>query len=118
MSTFTKNPLSASTNGKQILVVHTTNGTADTIHTATAGTTNWDEVWLYVYNDSALAVTINILWGGTTEPDNVIRALVAGQSGRYLLCDGMILQNGLIIKAYASVASKILIDGFVNHIVP
>ena len=116
MATFTKNKLSGSTNGKQILVVHTTNGTADTVHTAVAGTSSWDEVWLYAYNENSIAVVLTILWGGTTEPDNVIRVTLAGQSGRLLVCDGMILQNGLVIKAYASIASKVLVDGFVNSI--
>lgn len=116
MATFTKAALSGSTNGKQILVTAITSGTAQTIHTAVSGTSSFDEVWLYVYNDNTTAVIINILWGGTTEPDNVIRGNVAPQSGRFLLCDGMVLQNGLLIKAYASVASKILIDGFVNKI--
>ena len=116
MAAFGKQILSRSTNGKQILVTAITNGTAQTIHTAVSGTASQDEGWIYVYNDNTTSVVINLLWGGTTEPDNVIRATVAGQSGRYLLVDGMLLQNSLVIKAYASVASKILIDGFVNNI--
>jgi hypothetical protein len=118
MATFAKTKLSGSTSGKQILVTATTNGAAQTVHTAVAstGANTWDEVWIYVYNDNSTAVVLSLLWGGTTEPDNVIRATVAGQSGRYLLVDGMVLQNSLVIKAYASVASKILIDGFVNSI--
>jgi hypothetical protein len=118
MATFAKTKLSGSTNGKQILVTVTTNGTAQTIHTAVAstGTNTWDEVWLYAYNDNATVVVLTLLWGGTNEPDNVLRVSLAGQSGRLLVCDGMILQNSLIIKAYASVASKVTIDGFVNSI--
>src|SRR5579862_9187211 len=116
MSTFTKKALSGSTNGKQILITVTTNGTAQTIHTAVAGTTSFDEIWLYLYNDNITAVLVTILWGGSVEPDNAIRVTVAPQTGRILLCDGMLLQNGLVIKAYASVASKVLIDGFVNNI--
>jgi hypothetical protein len=118
MATFAKSKLSGSTNGLQIKVTATTNGTAQTIHTATAsaGANTWDEVWLYAYNDNVTAVMLTILWGGTGEPDNVIRVTLAGQSGRLLICDGMILQNSLIIKAYAAVANKVVIDGFVNSI--
>jgi hypothetical protein len=116
MASATKKLLSGSTNGKQILIVHTTNGTADTIHTAVAGTSSVDEVWLYAYNDSTTAAVLNILWGGVTEPDNVIRLNLAPQSGRTIISDGMLLQNGLVIKAYANVASKVTVDGFVNNI--
>lgn len=118
MATFAKSKLSGCTNGKQILITAITNGTAQTIHTAVAstGANTWDEVWLYAYNDNTTVVTLTILWGGTTEPDNAIRVTLAGQSGRLLVCDGMVLQNSLVVKAYASVASKVTIDGFVNSI--
>lgn len=118
MATFAKTKLSGSTNGQQILVTAITNGTAQTIHTAVAstGANTWDEVWLYAYNDNVTAVLLTILWGGTSEPANAIRVTLAGQSGRLLICDGMILQNSLLVKAYASVASKVTIDGFVNSI--
>jgi hypothetical protein len=116
MATFTKQKLSGSTNGKQILVVHTTNGAADTIHTAVSGTSAYDEVWLYAYNDNPTSVQLTFLWGGTTEPDNAIRLTLAPRTGRTLIIDGMILQNSLVIKAYASVASVVTVDGFVNNI--
>lgn len=116
MATFAKQALSASTNGKQIKVTATTNGTANTIHTAVSGTASFDEVWLYAYNESTAAVLLTILFGGVSEPDNVIRALIPPQAGRTLVCDGMILQNSLIIKAYAGSANLIMIDGFVNNI--
>lgn len=118
MSTFAKAKLSGCTSGKQILITATTGGGAQIIHTAVAstGANTWDEVWLYAYNDNTTAVLLTILWGGTTEPDNAIRVTLAGQSGRLLICDGMILQNSLVIKAYAAVASKVTIDGFVNNI--
>jgi hypothetical protein len=117
MATFSKKFLSGSTNGKQILVSATTNGGANTIHTAVSGTSSADEVWLYAYNDNTTAVQLTFLWGGTTEPDNAIRITLTPQTGRTLICDGMILQNSLVVKAYASVASKVTIDGFVNSIV-
>jgi hypothetical protein len=118
MATFAKTKLSGSTSGKQILITATTNGAAQTIHTAVAstGANTWDEVWLYAYNDNSTVVILTFLWGGTTEPDNAIRVTLAGQSGRLLICDGMVLQNSLVIKAYASVASKVTVDGFVNSI--
>lgn len=116
MATYTKNPLSGSTNGKQIKVTATTNGTAITLHTAVSGTASWDEIWLYVYNDDSISRNLTLLWGGTTEPDNKMFFVVPSQSGRMLCVDGALLQNGLIVKAYASAANVLIIDGFVNNI--
>ena len=114
---YTKALLSGSTNGKQIKVTATTNGTAIIIHTAVSGTSSWDEIWLYAYNDDTVSRTLNLLWGGTTEPDNVIRVSVGAKSGRVLAIDGMLLQNSLVVKAYADVANVVVVDGFVNNIV-
>jgi len=116
MATYTKKLLSGSTNGKQILITATTNGSAQTIHTAVAGTSSLDEVFIYAYNDSSSIVNLVLLWGGTTEPDNKDLIPIPSQSGRTLVVDGALLQNGLLIKAYASVASVIVLDGFVNNI--
>lgn len=116
MATFSKALLSGSTNGKQIKVTGTSVGGAVTIHTAVAGTSAWDEIWLYAFNSDSTARLLTILWGGTTEPDNDIQVVVQPQSGRLLVCDGMLLQNSLIVKAYAATANVIMIDGFVNAI--
>jgi len=118
MANFAKSKLSGSTSGKQILLTAITNGTAQTIHTAvaSAGANTWDEVWLYATNVSTLPVLLTILWGGTTEPDNAVKIYIPAQSGRIEICDGMLLQNSLVVKAYAFSASVIVIDGFVNNI--
>jgi hypothetical protein len=115
--TFTKALLSGSTNGKQIKVTASTNGTAITIHTATSSTSGFDEVWLYAYNDDSVQHTLTILWGGTTEPDNAMRFVIPSKSGRFLCVDGALLQNSLVVKAYADTANFVVIDGFVNNMV-
>lgn len=117
MATATKQALSGSTNGKQIVVAGTNAAGATTIHTAVTGTGSYDEIWLYAYNDNATSVNLVILWGGTSEPANRIQLLIPAQSGRILVWDGGVLNNGLIVKAYAATASVINIDGFVNNIV-
>src|SRR5882724_10873274 len=111
--TFTKQMLSGSVNGKQIKITATTSGSANNIHTAVAGSGSFDEIWLYAYNDFTGSVTLNLNWGGTTEPDNKITVTVPSLSGRTLVCDGMLLNNGLTVKAYAATANEIMIDGFV-----
>lgn len=108
--------LSGSTNGKQIKVTGTNAGAAVTVHTAVAGTAALDEIWIYAYNDDTAARTVTILFGGTTEPDNAIRKVLPAKDGRILVCDGMKLQNGLVVKAFADAANVVMVDGFVNNI--
>ena len=112
----TKNKLSASTNGKGIKVVATsTIGT--TIHTAVAGTSSFDEVWLYAYNGHTADVVLTIEWGEATVPDGNIVITVPFKSGRFLIADGRLLNNGLLVTAFAATANVIVIDGFCNSIV-
>lgn len=117
MATVVKRKLSGSTDGMPIKVVATsTAGT--TIHQAVAGTTpgTFDEVWLYAYNGHTTAVTLTIEYGGATVPDQNIVQTLPAKSGLTLIVPGLILQNGLYVKAFASSANVITISGFVNSI--
>lgn len=110
-----KRKLSASTDGMPVKVAATaTAGT--TIHTAVAGTTagTFDEVWLYAYNGHTTTVTLTIEYGGATVPDQNIIVTLASKSGLIPIVPGLILQNGLVIKAFASVANVVTLSGFVN----
>ena len=115
MATFSKRLLSGSTDGKAIKVVQTaTAGT--TIHTAVSGTSNLDEIWLYAVNSSASAVKLTIEWGQADAPDGNIELSVAAESGLVLVTAGLLLQNSLVVKAFAATANVILIHGYVNRI--
>lgn len=117
MSTVKKRKLSGSTDGAPIKVVATaTAGT--TIHTAIAGTTvgTFDEIWIYAQNNHTSAVTLTIEYGGATAPDQNIITTLASKAGLQLIVPGLILQNGLTVKAFASSANVICISGFVNTI--
>lgn len=117
MAIAVKRKLSGSTDGMPIKVVATaTAGT--TIHTAVAGTTagTFDEIWLYAYNGHTTAVTLTIEYGGATVPDQNIVITLPSKSGLNLIVPGLILQNGLVVKAFASVANVITISGYVNSI--
>jgi hypothetical protein len=116
MSTYTKLPLSASVNGKQILITATTSASATPIHTAVAGTSAIDEIWLYAYNDSTSSILTSILWGGISESVDVTRYTMLSRAGRTLLVDGKLLQNSLTVSAYATASNAIVFDGFVNRI--
>lgn len=114
-TTFTKQLLSGSTNGKQIKVAATsTPGT--TIHTAVSGTTNLDEIWIYAFNSDSSDRVLTIEWGGTTAPDDNIVVTIPFKAGLLLIVPGLVLQNALVIKAFCSTANVIDVTGFVNRI--
>ena len=114
MATFSKELLSGSTNGKNVKVVATaTAGT--TIHTATSGTSNLDEVWLYACNTDASDVKLTIEYGGTTSPDDLTEVTISAESGWTLVIPGLLLQNSLVIKAFAATANVIEVNGYVNR---
>jgi len=117
MSVFSKRFLSGSTNGRGIKVAATaTPGTL--IHTAVAGTTNMDEVWLYVYNSHTAAVMLTVEWGGVTVPDDNINVSVPAQQGLFKILPGIPINNGLEVRAFGDVANVLVITGFVNRIEP
>ena len=116
MATFTKTLLSGSTNGKAIKVVATaTAGT--TIHTAVSVTASLDEVWLYAHNSSASTVKLTLEWGEATAPDGNIEINVGAEgTGLVLVSPGILLQNSLVIKAFAATANVVTLTGYVNRI--
>lgn len=114
MPVYSKNTLSGSTNGRHIRVSATsTPGTL--IHTAVAGTTAFDEVWLYACNTDTTSRKLTVEWGGTTSPDDTLELTIPAESGYTLVVPGLILQNGLVIRAFGS-ANTIIINGHVNRI--
>lgn len=117
MATAYKRKLSGSTDGMPIKVVATaTPGT--TIHTAVTGTVagTFDEIWLYAYNGHTTSVTLTIEYGGATVPDQNIIITLPSKSGLNLIVPGLILQNSLVVKAFATTANVITISGYVNSI--
>jgi len=115
MATYSKELLSGSTQGKGILVAETaTAGT--TIHTAVAGTTDIDEIWLYAVNAHSADIKLTLEWGEATEPNGNIEIIVPAEEGLMLLVPGLLLQNGLVVKAFAGTANEIVIHGYVNRI--
>ena len=116
MATFTKKKLSASTDGKAIKVAQTaTAGT--TIHTGSATATTIDEVWIYAVNTSASSVKLTIEWGEATAPDGNIEINIGAEgTGLVLVSPGILLQNSLVVKAFAATANVITLTGYVNRI--
>jgi hypothetical protein len=116
MATFTKVLLSGSTNGRGIKVAQT--ATAGTlIHTAVSGTSSLDEIWLYAHNTSSSAVKLTLEWGGVSAPDDHIELNVGAEgTGMVLIAPGILLQNALVVRAFAATANVLNIFGYVNRI--
>lgn len=117
MATYSRQLLSASTNGKPIAVAATTSpGT--TIHTAVSGTTSYDEVYFWVSNVTSSAATLTVQWGGTTDTadDMVYNYSIPANSPPIPIATGQVLQNGLLVKAWSGTANALNITGYVNRI--
>lgn len=110
---FSKEPLSASTDGRMVQVAAVSTG-GTTIHTAQASATTFDEVWIYATNSNASSVNLTIEWGGTGT-SNEIKLAVPAVSGLTLVIPGLILRNSKAVTAYASVANVIGLSGYVNR---
>jgi len=115
MAAITKVLLSGSTNGKAIKVVQTASA-GTTIHTAVSGATDLDEIWLWAQNSSAGDVKLTLEWGEATAPDGNIEVTIPGEQGLVQVAPGLLLQDSLVVKAFASSANVILIHGFANRL--
>ena len=115
MATYGKQLLSGGTTGKNIKVVATASA-GTTIHTAVSGTSDMDEIWLYAMNTDSADRKLTIEYGGTTSPDDLIEQTITTEAGWTLIVPGLLLQNGLIVKAFAASANVVVINGYVNRI--
>jgi hypothetical protein len=115
MASISKILLSGSTNGRFIQVTGTGTGSADTIHTAVGGSDNLDEVHLFATNYHTGDVTVTIEYGGTGA-SNEVSFTLPPNVGLIELVPSFLLQNSLVIKAYADVTAVVNVGGFVNRI--
>lgn len=109
---FAKRLLSGSTDGKSIKVTGTDSGSADTIHTAIAGSSGFDEVWLWAFNNDTTTRTLMILVDG----QETAAVGITAKTGLFVILPGIPVNNTKLVKAYASVANMIYISGYVNRI--
>lgn len=117
MAQAVKRKLSGSVDGKAIKLTQTATP-GDTIHTAVAGEIpgTFDEIWLWAYNGHTVDVVLTIEFGGVDVPDQNIVVTIPYRAGLIPIVPGFILQNGMVVKAFASVANVVTLIGFVNAI--
>ena len=119
MATFTKQLLSASTDGRAKKVAATAIASGTLIHTGSATDTVFDEVWIYAQNNHTADVALRLGFGDVTDPDDIVEFTVKTKSGLYLIIPGLILKGNatpLTIKASAGTADVISLSGYVNRI--
>ena len=112
MATITKQLLSGSTQGTGIKITQTSTA-GDTIHTAVSGTTDIDEIWIYACNTNTSAEVLTIEWGSADVDDNIKVSINPDET--VLVVPGLVLHNGLVVKAFATVANKVNLFGYVNR---
>ena len=121
MATFSKQLLSASTDGRAIKVVATAIASSPTlIHTGSSIASTFEEVWIYAQNNHTSDVALRIGFGGVTDPDDIIEYTVKTKGGLYLVVPGLILKgnasSALTIRAAAGTTNVISLSGYVNRI--
>lgn len=118
MATFSKELLSASTDGRAIKVAAT--ATAGTlIHTGSTTATTIDEVWLYAVNSDSTDRKLTIEWGGVSVPDDLIELTIGAEAGLVLVAPGLLIKGNstaLLVRAFAATANVIDMHGYVNRI--
>lgn len=113
-----KTGLSGAPTGNRGIKVAATSTPGTTIHTAVTGTDSgqYDEIWLWAYNDHTADVVLTIEHGGTTAPDDTIKFTVPFKQGLFLIIPGFALQNGNVVKAFAATTNVVVIHGYVNRL--
>lgn len=115
MATYTKHVLSGSTNGRPIQINAAVASDGTTIHTADTGTTTLDEIYIWVTNTATDNRIVTLLHGGLATSDSSTFS-VPPNDGLYLISPGLILNNALISKMYATASETLNAVGFVNRI--
>jgi hypothetical protein len=115
--TVAKAKLSGSTDGRLVKVAAVaTPGTLLHAADAVAGDDNFDEVWLWAVNTDGNDRKLTIQWGGTAAPDDLIELTLPAESGLVPVVPGLVLQNGLSVRAFAAAANVVMVGGYVNKL--
>ena len=118
MATFSKELLSASTDGRAIKVAATATA-GPLIHTGSTTATTIDELWLYAMNTDSADRKLTMEWGGVTVPDDLIEITIGTEAGLVLVAPGLLIKGNstaLLVRAFAASANVITLHGYVNRI--
>jgi hypothetical protein len=89
------------------------------IHTAVAGATSFDEIYLWAANIDTAEHYLTIEWGAAPDAGASIKTFkIPANSPLYPVATGQVLNGGLTVSAFADIANKINITGYVNRVSP
>lgn len=111
MSTPIKVKLSGSTSAKPIMVPQS--GTSATVHSASS--TLQDFVNLQAWNIDTVDRLLTIELGGTTANERQT-VTVPAQAGRITVLDRKLMQSGLVLSAFGTGSSVLMLDGDVTRV--
>ena len=115
MATISKQKLSGyGTNSRPISLTTAVTSGAVTIHTAVSGTTDFDEVWVWATNVNTTAETLTLEVGTADEDQNVMAIIQPDET--VLVCPGILMHDGDVLKGFSTTANKVNVFGFVNRL--
>ena len=115
MATLTRRLLSGETNAGESSVSIVANATAGTtIHTAVAGSSDIDEVWLWASNVHTAAVVLKMEWGNTTAGRLVKVTIQPAET--ILISPGWVANGGNVLAAFCATTAVVNVHGYVNRI--
>ena len=106
--------LSGSVQGKAIKVTASGSPGVD-VHQGVVGTTDIDQVWVYVENRDTSDRVCTLEWGGTAADDRIEVTVEAG-AGLKLVAPGIPIQNELVVKCFGSAPNVLYAFGYVHRI--
>jgi hypothetical protein len=117
VSTYSRVLLSGSTSGMPIVVGNTATP-GNIVHTAIAGATSFDELYIWASNVAAATATLSVEWGGVTDPASHIIKLFSlpANSPPIPIATGQVLNGGLLCRAFSGTANAVNLTGYVNRI--
>lgn len=119
MATYSKIPLSQSSNGKAIMVT-LSSAPGSLIHSTGTSSANIDEVWLYASNVSTADTLLTLYWGSSASSDIASVITIQAYAGPQLISPGLILRgddsSGSTIYTTVQQPSAVEIVGYVNRI--
>jgi len=109
------------------IIVHGTDiANRDLVHETDTGSSSYEEVYLWAYNDGEEEVELTIEFGGLSnningnaiafQKDRSLKIKVPSRQGLFNIFNGLILQNSSRVTAFAAYSPAITLRGHVNKI--
>jgi hypothetical protein len=116
MATYSRQLLSASVDGELVAVAAiATPGTL--VHTALAGTSGFDEVYLWATNIDSQPHQVTIEWGAAGAANHLVDTFtLPAHSPPVPLITGQVLRNAKTVAVFADAANVVNVSGYVNRI--